>query len=60
MEVINCIDCNEIFEFSESDKRFFEEKGYSKPKRCKPCRTKKKAFFEKRESDKYYKQDWNR
>ena len=40
---INCIDCRTEFEFTERDQEFFEKNEFSTPKRCKPCRAKKKA-----------------
>lgn len=33
-----CKDCGASFEFSEQEQKFFKEKGYTEPKRCKPCR----------------------
>lgn len=40
---ITCQDCGEEFVFSEDEQVFYAEKGFSDPKRCKPCREKKKA-----------------
>ncbi len=41
---IKCIDCEEEFTFSARDQEFYAEKGFTnEPKRCKPCRDKKKA-----------------
>ena len=44
-EYINCVDCSEEFEYSERDQEFYRERGFSNPKRCKACRTKKKDRF---------------
>jgi len=35
---ITCSDCQNTFEFTASEQAFFEEKGFTPPKRCKPCR----------------------
>jgi CxxC-x17-CxxC domain-containing protein len=40
---ITCSDCGQEFTFSSADQQFFQERGYSTPKRCKPCRQAKKA-----------------
>jgi len=37
-----CSDCGQSFTFSAEDQAFFNERGYSTPKRCKPCRQAKK------------------
>lgn len=38
-----CEDCSEEFIFSAEEQQFFDEKGFENlPKRCKPCREKKK------------------
>lgn len=40
---------SEEFELSESEVKFYTDKGLSIPKRCPDCRAKKKAYFEKKE-----------
>ena len=35
---IKCQDCGNKFVFSANEQRFYEEKGYVPPKRCKSCR----------------------
>lgn len=40
---LTCSDCNEEFIFTGGEREFYEEKGYDNPKRCKPCRDKRKA-----------------
>lgn len=45
---LQCVDCGSEFDFSERDQEFFQEKGFSAPKRCKPCRIKKKASLNNR------------
>jgi CxxC-x17-CxxC domain-containing protein len=37
-----CSDCGREFTFTSQDQAFFRERGYSTPKRCKPCRQAKK------------------
>lgn len=39
---INCADCNQPFTHSEGEQKFYAEKGFSPPKRCKACRQKRK------------------
>ena len=39
---ITCSDCGQDFTFTAADQAFFQERGYSTPKRCKPCRQAKK------------------
>ena len=39
---LTCSDCGQDFTFSSEDQAFFQERGYSIPKRCKPCRQAKK------------------
>lgn len=41
-EVIVCADCRTEFTFTESEAAFFASKGLSKPRRCKPCRQKRR------------------
>ena len=39
---ITCADCGREFAFTAEEQRFFREKGYEAPKRCKECRQAKK------------------
>jgi len=39
---IECVDCKAEFIFTERDQQFFTSKGFTDPKRCKPCREAKK------------------
>ena len=42
--VLRCIDCSEEFVFSAGEQLFFADKGLrNAPKRCKPCKLKKRA-----------------
>lgn len=39
-----CSDCSEEFIFSAQEQDFYQEKGFeNEPRRCKPCRQKRKA-----------------
>lgn len=39
---LKCQDCGEEFVFSERDQKFYEEKGFLPPKRCRFCRNARK------------------
>jgi len=41
-KTLNCVDCGKPFLFSTRDQAFFASKGFTDPKRCKPCRDIKK------------------
>ena len=47
--LLKCIDCGADF-FTEGERDFYLSKGLETPKRCKPCRDKKKASL-KREKE---------
>ena len=38
-----CKDCGKEFDFTVGEQRFYEEKGFAAPIRCKECRDAKKA-----------------
>jgi len=41
---LNCVDCGGTFLFSADDQEFYARKGFTnEPKRCKPCRDKRKS-----------------
>jgi CxxC-x17-CxxC domain-containing protein len=40
---LTCVDCGAEFAFSASEQAFYAERGFSAPKRCKPCRAAAKA-----------------
>ena len=42
-QTLVCADCATSFPFSASEQAFYAEKGYSAPRRCKPCRDAAKA-----------------
>lgn len=41
---MNCVDCGENFVFSANEADFYDRKDLVKPKRCKPCRKKRKLL----------------
>ena len=50
---IKCVDCGETFVFSEREQKFYEEKGFIPPKRCKFCRnTRKERYLNKEKGEK--------
>lgn len=42
-DLLVCAECGTEFPFSASEKQFYAERGFSTPKRCKPCRAAVKA-----------------
>jgi CxxC-x17-CxxC domain-containing protein len=36
--LLMCSDCGGEFVFTAGEQQFFQERGYSSPRRCKPCR----------------------
>ena len=40
---ITCKDCNQSFTFTAGEQEFFQERGFSEPIRCKPCRDIRKS-----------------
>lgn len=47
---IICKDCGGEFIFPERDQKFFRDKGWGEPIRCKECRIKRKINAPKREN----------
>ncbi len=45
--MLECQDCKQEFLFEEGEQQFFESKGYTPPKRCRPCRKKRKEQKER-------------
>ena len=41
--VLTCSDCGQEFVFTAGEQQFFQERGYSSPRRCKPCRQAKQG-----------------
>lgn len=42
-KMLECQDCKQEFVFTEGEQEFYASKDFTPPKRCKPCRDKKKA-----------------
>lgn len=42
-QTLVCADCSASFTFTASEQEFFAQKGFSAPRRCKPCRDAAKA-----------------
>ena len=45
---IKCQDCGYEFSFSVQEQKFYEEHGFTTPKRCRYCRTRRKENIERR------------
>jgi DNA-directed RNA polymerase subunit RPC12/RpoP len=41
--ILVCADCGDDFVFTVGEQEFFEERGFSEPRRCKDCRDKRKV-----------------
>src|SRR5271154_5076573 len=41
--LLTCSDCGQEFVFTAGEQQFFQERGYSSPRRCKPCRQAKQG-----------------
>ncbi|NIV37870.1 MAG: cytochrome C551 [Anaerolineae bacterium] len=42
-QVLTCCDCSQQFMFRVDEQRFFQERGFVPPKRCHPCRRKRRV-----------------
>ena len=42
-KVIICQDCGQEFTFTEGEQKFYAERGFAEPVRCKACREARKA-----------------
>ena len=42
-KVLKCVDCGSEFVFTARDQAFYQERGYSAPRRCRVCRDKRKS-----------------
>jgi len=47
--VLKCAECKMEFIFTAGEQKFYAEHELTEPKRCKPCRDKRKAKAEKSE-----------
>ena len=43
---IKCQDCGTEFIFSVKEQKFYEEKDFAPPKRCRLCRTARKSRYQ--------------
>ena len=50
-KTIVCKDCGKEFIWKAGDQRFYEEKGFNAPVRCKECRDSRKAKYEEKTED---------
>lgn len=50
-KTIICKDCGKEFEYTVGEQKFFEERGFSAPIRCKECRAAKKTRNEENKND---------
>ena len=41
-KTLTCSDCGKSFSFTQEEQEYFNQRGYSDPKRCKECRQAKK------------------
>jgi len=42
-KVLMCVDCGQSWVFTAGEQAFFWSKGLSEPRRCKPCRERRKV-----------------
>jgi hypothetical protein len=40
--LIQCLECRNVFEFTQGEQEFFKLKGFHIPKRCPVCREKRR------------------
>jgi hypothetical protein len=40
---LECVDCGHAFEWTAVEQRFYLERGFSQPRRCKTCRELRRA-----------------
>ena len=42
-KTLTCSDCNQAFQFSAAEQEFYNDRGFSEPRRCPSCRASRKA-----------------
>lgn len=42
-KILTCVECDNAFIFEDGERRFYAERGFNTPVRCKPCRDKRKG-----------------
>lgn len=52
-----CVDCGQTFTITAGEQRFFLEKGLALPKRCKPCREKRRKDKQQKDGQFYAEQN---
>ena len=63
---IDCIQCNQPFDFDADEQAYFQQRGYDTPKRCPACRRNKtkedpqQQWQRHREKKKHYHQKYGR
>lgn len=59
---ITCVQCENEFEFTAGEQKYFRDKGFDDPKRCPVCRRhKSRANHDKtRKKDKKWEHQWNK
>lgn len=51
-EELECVDCKQPFTFTGGERKFYAEREFTPPKRCKPCRERHKAAKAEKEKNK--------
>lgn len=46
-----CVDCGRPFVWTAGEQSFYDEKGFTPPKRCKPCRASNRADKEQKRAE---------
>lgn len=49
---LECVQCKQPFTFTGGERKFYAEREFTPPKRCKPCREKHKAAKAEKEKQK--------
>lgn len=49
---IKCADCGNTFSITEEEKKWYEDKGFALPKRCKKCRRDRRKSREENNHEK--------
>jgi DNA-directed RNA polymerase subunit RPC12/RpoP len=48
-KTITCSDCGAQFVWTADEQDFYQQKGFNAPMRCKDCRAKRKADYERKQ-----------
>lgn len=41
--ILECLDCGTQFAWTSGEQAFYDRRGFARPKRCPPCRDRKRA-----------------